>query len=60
MGEDNATRKSETMESKIVISFSPLEAMQLERIALDKDRDEALRVIESLILKKIRAASASH
>jgi len=45
------------MESKIVISFSPLEAMQLERIALDKDQIEALRIIEKVILKKIREAS---
>jgi len=48
------------MESRIVISFSPLEAMQLERIALDKDRDEALRMVEKVILKKIREASAPH
>lgn len=48
------------MESRIVISLSPLEAMQLERIALDKDRDEALRMVEKVILKKIREASAPH
>ena len=48
------------MESRIVISFSPLEAMQLERIALDKDKDEALRIVEKVILKKIREASAPH
>jgi hypothetical protein len=48
------------MESRIVISFSPLEAMQLERIALDKDKDAALRIVEKVILKKIREASAPH
>lgn len=48
------------MESRIVISFSPLEAMQLERIALDKDKHEALRMVEKVILKKIREASAPH
>jgi hypothetical protein len=48
------------MEPRIVISFSPLEAMQLERIALDKDRDEALRMVERVILKKIREASGPH
>jgi hypothetical protein len=48
------------MESRIVISFSPLEAMQLERAALDKDRDEALRMVEKVILEKIREASAPH
>jgi hypothetical protein len=48
------------MGSRIVISLSPLEAMQLERIALDRDRDEALRMIEKVILKKIREASGPH
>ena len=59
-GEDNPIRESEAMESRIVISFSPLEAMQLERIALDKDKDAALRIVEKVILKKIREASAPH
>ena len=58
--EDNTIRESEAMESRIVISFSPSEVMQLERIALDKDRDEALRMVEKVILKKIREASAPH
>ena len=49
-----------TMESRIVIAFSPVEAMELERIALDRDKGEALRMIEKVILKKIRAASAPH
>jgi len=48
------------MEPRIVISFSPLEAMQLERIALDKDKDEALRIVEKVILKKIRETSGLH
>ena len=48
------------MEPRIVISFSPLEAMQLERIALDRDKEEALRMIEKVILKKVREASAPH
>jgi hypothetical protein len=48
------------MESRIVISLSPLEAMQLERIALDRDKEEALRMIEKVILKKVREASAPH
>jgi hypothetical protein len=34
--------------------------MQLERIALDKDKDAALRIVEKVILKKIREASAPH
>lgn len=48
------------MESKIVISFSQLEAMQIERIALDRDREEALRMIEKVIIKKIREATGPH
>ena len=48
------------MESRIVISFSPVEAMQLERIALDRDQEEALRMVEKVILKRIREASGPH
>jgi hypothetical protein len=48
------------MESRVVISLSPLEGMQLERIALDRDKEEALRMIEKVILKKVREASAPH
>jgi len=48
------------MEPKIVISLSPLEAMQAEGIVLDKNRDEALEMIEKVILKKIRGASRPH
>jgi len=48
------------MESRIVISLSPMEAMQLERIVFDKNRDEALGVIEKVILKKIQEASRPH
>ena len=48
------------MEPRIIISFSPLEAMQAERIALDGDKEEALRMIEKVILKKIREASGPH
>ena len=48
------------MESRIVISFSPVEAIQLERIALDRDKEEALRMIEKVILKKVRKASGPH
>ncbi len=48
------------MESKIVISFSPWEAMQVERIALDQDEEEALRMVEKVILKKMREASRPH
>jgi len=48
------------MDNKIVISFSQAEAMQLERIALDKNLDEALEVIEKVILKKIREPSRPH
>jgi len=33
------------MEPRIIISFSPLEAMQLERIVLDRDQEEASRMI---------------
>ena len=52
--------RKKTMDNKIVISFSQAEAMQLERIALDRNRDEALEVIEKVILKKIREASRPH
>ncbi len=48
------------MESRIVISLSPSEAMQLERIAPDQDKEEALRMIEKVILRKVREASAPH
>ena len=48
------------MESRIVISFTPLEAMQVERIALDHDKEEALRMVEKVILKKMREASSPH
>ena len=48
------------MESRIVISLSELEAMQVERIALDRNRDEALEMIEKVILKKVREASRPH
>lgn len=48
------------MEARIVISFSPMEAMQLERIALDRNKDEALRMIERVILEKIREVSGPH
>ena len=48
------------MEPKIVISLNPIEAMQIERVVLDRDKDEALKTIEKVILKKIREASTSH
>jgi len=48
------------MESRIVISLSEIEAMQVERIVLDRDKEEALRMIEKVILKKVREASAPH
>jgi hypothetical protein len=48
------------MEPRIVISLSPVEAMELERIALDGDKEEALRMIEKVIRKKIREASGPH
>jgi hypothetical protein len=48
------------MEAKIVISLSEIEAMQVERIALDRNRDEALEVIEKVIWKKVREASRPH
>ena len=48
------------MDNKIVISFSQAEAMQLERIALDRDKDDALRMIETVILKKVRESSRPH
>jgi len=53
-------KESMIMESRIVISFSPVEAIQLERIALDRDKEEALRMIEKVILKKVREASGPH
>ncbi|MDH4267083.1 MAG: hypothetical protein OEW45_15740 [Deltaproteobacteria bacterium] len=48
------------MDNKIVISFSQAEAMRLERIALDRDKDDALRMIETVILKKVRESSRPH
>jgi len=60
LSRQNPQKEKVIMESRIVISFSPLEAMQLERIALDRDKEEALRMIEKVILKKVREASAPH
>jgi hypothetical protein len=48
------------MEAKVVISLSETEAMQLERIVLDRNRDEALEMIGKVIWKKIREASRPH
>jgi hypothetical protein len=48
------------MEAKVVISLSEMEAMQLERIVLDRNRDEALEMIEKVIWKKVREASRPH
>ena len=48
------------METAIVISLSQTEAIQLERIALDHDKDEALRLIENILIKKVREASRTH
>ena len=52
--------KEKAMKSRIVISLSEIEAMQVERIALDRNRDEALEMIEKVIWKKIREASRPH
>ena len=52
--------KGITMEPKVVISFNPIEAIQIERVVLDRDKDEALKIIEKIILKKIREASPPH
>ena len=52
--------KEKAMESRIVISLSEIEAMQVERIVLDRNRGEALEMIEKVILKKIREASRPH
>jgi hypothetical protein len=48
------------METPIIISLSQTEAMQLERIALDRDKDEAQRFIENILIKKVREASRPH
>ena len=48
------------METSIVISLNPMEAMHPERIALDDDRDEAVRLIENILVKKVREASRPH
>lgn len=49
------------MEPRIVISLREVEAMPVEQIPLDRDKkEEALRMIEKVILKKIREASAPH
>ena len=48
------------METKIVISLSEIEAMQVERIVMDRNRDEALEVIEKVIWKKVREVSRPH
>ncbi len=48
------------MESKIVISLSEIEARHIERIALDRNKDEALEMIEKVIMKKVREDSRPH
>ncbi|MGC8809409.1 MAG: hypothetical protein ACP5Q3_04065 [bacterium] len=48
------------MKERIVISFDQKEAMWVERIALDRDREEALEFIEKILLKKIKDASRPH
>lgn len=58
-GQEQGKRgKGKAMKSKIVILFNELEALQLKRIVLDKDQKEALKMIEKVILKKIREALA--
>ncbi len=52
--------KKNAMGIRIVISLTEVEAIQVERIALDRNRDEALEMIEKVILKKIREASRPH
>ena len=52
--------KEKAMESRIVISLSEKEAMQVERIVPDRNRDEALELIEKVIWKNIREASRPH
>jgi hypothetical protein len=37
-----------------------MEAMEIERIALDRDKEEALRMIETVLIKKIGDASRPH
>lgn len=41
------------MEKKIVISLNQKEAIWAERIILDKDREEALKFIENILIKKL-------
>ena len=48
------------MENRVVISFSSSEAMEVERIVLDQNKDEAFKIMETLILKKLREASRPH
>lgn len=48
------------MEEKIVVSLNQIEAMWVERIALDKDKEEALKFIENILIKKIRDATMPH
>jgi len=48
------------MQNPIVISLSQTEAMKLERIVLDGDKEEALRLIETVLIKKVREASRPH
>lgn len=48
------------MQEKIVISLSPKDAIWAERIALDRDKEEALRFIENILIKKIRDATKPH
>ena len=52
--------KEKAMESRIVISLSEIEAIQIERIAMDRNRDEALDLIEKVIWKKVRETSRPH
>ena len=47
-------------EIKVVISLSPTEVMEVERIVLDRNRDDALEVIEKVIWRKVREASRPH
>ena len=47
-------------EIKVVISLTPTEVMEVERIVLDRNRDDAVEVIEKVIWRKVREASRPH
>lgn len=50
-GED-AERGDKPMEEKVVITLRASELVELERILIDRDKDEALRFLKDCVQKK--------